>query len=418
MERADVVVVGAGITGLTAAWRLADAGLDVVLLEAADAVGGRVRTDPVEGLLLDRGFQLINPAYPALEGTVDLPELQLQPFRAGVVAVSGDHRALVSDPRRAPRDLLDTMRSLLPRTTSDLYATLQLGRYLAAVGLEPSEVVKRRPDASYGEAMDAAGARGTLGREVVDLFLAGAIGEDHHQASRRFVDLLLRSFARGVPSLPRKGMRAIPEQLATHLPEGCLRLDTPVRRLDGTHVVTDGGTVDAGCVVIATGGVQAAELLGTPPPAMHALTTLYYRADASPSEHPVLHVDRDRGGPCINAVVVTDCAPSYATSGALVAATVLGHHDDAVTEREVRAHAGRMFGGDPTRWDHVATYAIRDALPVMSPPLELRRVQRVRDGVYVAGDHRDTASTQGALVSGKRVARAVSAALAGSISSR
>src|SRR6476661_9499792 len=101
----DVVVVGAGLAGLTCAVTLEERGLDVLVVEAADEVGGRVRTEVVDGHLCDVGFQLLNPAYPVLRRLVDLDALALQPFGAGVEVrhPRGDGRtmtALLADPRR------------------------------------------------------------------------------------------------------------------------------------------------------------------------------------------------------------------------------------------------------------------------------------------------------------------------------
>jgi phytoene dehydrogenase-like protein len=59
---ADVVVVGAGLAGLACARRLTRAGVSTTVAEAGDGVGGRVRTDRVDGMLLDRGFQVHNTA--------------------------------------------------------------------------------------------------------------------------------------------------------------------------------------------------------------------------------------------------------------------------------------------------------------------------------------------------------------------
>jgi phytoene dehydrogenase-like protein len=109
--RADVVVVGAGIAGLTAAVTLAHAGLDVVVVEASDGVGGRVRTDRLDGLRLDRGFQLLNPAYPAVRRLLDLPALNLRSFDAVVVVAFGTRRSVLADPRRAPGHLLESVRA-------------------------------------------------------------------------------------------------------------------------------------------------------------------------------------------------------------------------------------------------------------------------------------------------------------------
>jgi hypothetical protein len=105
---------------------------------------------------------------------------------------------------------------------------------------------------------------------------------------------------------------------------------------------------------------------------------------------------------------VSNVAPSYTGgTGALIASTVLGVRDDAVTEQAVRAQLRLIYGHDPRRWQLVATYPIAGALPAMLPPLRLRQRVALGDGLFVAGDHRDTASIQGALVSGRRAAEAV-----------
>ncbi|MFY0407185.1 NAD(P)/FAD-dependent oxidoreductase [Solicola sp. PLA-1-18] len=412
MDEADVIVVGAGLSGLTAARSLQESGHAVVVVEAADAVGGRIRTDRVDGMLLDRGFQLLNPAYPALKGRVDLDALALSTFRAGVVVATSAGQHVLSDPRRAPGDLLGTMKTLFPRSTSDLHATVGIAKYLGKVALESAESLMKRPEMAYGDAFDAAGLGSSVGRATIETFLAGVLADDTRTASRHYVDLLLRTFAQGVPGLPRDGMQALPEQVASHLAAGTVRLDTPVERIDGTTVHTAAGPIASRAVVVATGAPEAAHLVGAEPGETRALTTYYHRVDHSPAEHPMLHVDADRQGPVINSAVISDSAPSYSRDGSLVATTVLGSHDDVESEAAAREHAGRMYRTDSSRWDHVATYAIRHALPSMTAPLDMRKEQRVRAGLYVAGDHRDTASIQGALVSGSRVADRVRADLA------
>ncbi len=152
-------------------------------------------------------------------------------------------------------------------------------------------------------------------------------------------------------------------------------------------------------------------LLGDPEPATRALTTFYHLAETSPASRPMLHLDADRRGPVVNTAVVSDVAPTYALNGSLVSSTALGADGSPDAERAVRRHAGTIYGVDPSSWRHVATYPIVDALPETPPGTALRRPVSRGGGVYVAGDHRDTASLQGAMVSGRRVAAAVRADL-------
>ena len=105
----DVMVVGAGLAGLTCAHHLRGHDLDVVVLEAGDVVGGRVRTDVVDGFRLARGFQVLNTAYPEVGRVLDLDALGLCALdSAAVVHVDGRHVRLPNPLRRptAVKDLV------------------------------------------------------------------------------------------------------------------------------------------------------------------------------------------------------------------------------------------------------------------------------------------------------------------------
>jgi phytoene dehydrogenase-like protein len=403
----QVVVVGAGLAGLTCAVELSRSGADVVVLEASDGVGGRVRTDPVDGMLLDRGFQLLNPAYPALAGLIDLDALDLQPFGAGVVVASEGTRSVLADPRRSFGDVAGAF----DRSTGSLLEKIRFGGYVAGVSFGSGQRIKRRQDEAYGHVLDRAGVTGRLRSAVLEPFLAGVLAEDRQESSRVFVDLQLRMFARGTPAVPAAGMQALPQQLASVLPAGSLHLDTPVVHARSGSVATEGGSWSGEAVVIATDGGTAAALTGITAPRVRGLTTYYHRATHSPASRALLHVDGDRLGPVVNTAVMSDAAPSYCDRGALISSTVLGGRHPADMETIVRDQLARIYEVSTSKWETVASYAIPNALPAMLPPLDLRQPVDLGDALFVAGDHRDTASIQGALVSGRRAARAVRASL-------
>jgi len=401
--RTDVVVVGAGLAGLTAAATLSRAGLDVIVVEASDDVGGRVRTDRVEGLLLDRGFQLLNPAYPAVRRLLDLAALRLRPFEAGVVVANDGRRSVLADPRRSPRHLAAS--ALAPGSPRE---KLALVRWALAVGYGDARRLISAPDEPLATTLQRRGIDGPIGRGVVGPFLAGVLAEDGGESSRRFVELVIRSFVRGTPALPTEGMQAIPRQLRARLPADTVHLRVRAFRVTGHLVTTDAGAVAARAVVLAADPRSAVELAGLPAVPTRSLTTYYHLAASPPTRSRMLHLDADHRGPVINSAVVSNVVPSYAGDrGALVATTVLGNRDDPQTECAVRAQLRLLYGGDPQAWDHVATYAIPEALPAMLPALDVAQPVDLGDGLFVAGDHRDTASLQGALVSGRRAARAV-----------
>ena len=409
MTSGPVVVVGAGLAGLACARRLAETGRDVLLLEAADTVGGRVRTDVVDGFRCDRGFQLLNPAYPVLPKVVDLPDLDLKPFGAGVVVAHGSSRSVLADPRREPA-LLPATLTARPGTVAE---KLTFGRWAKKAAKLPVRRLLERPDTTLAAELDRAGITGPLRTGVVEPFLAGVLAEEDGSTSAQFARLLIRSFLRGTPSVPSLGMARLPELIAADLSKGTIRLNQPVRAVDAARVQTDHEEFPATAVVVATDPRSAAALTGIDEPIMKPLTTFWHTAAEAPSQRPFLHLDGDRRGPVINTVVLTAAAPTYAPAGRpLIATTTLGADGTAEAEHAARTQAGLIYGVDPRNWELVTTHVITDALPAQPPPLQLRRPARLPSGVFLAGDHRDTGSIQGALVSGRRAAAAVLASFA------
>jgi phytoene dehydrogenase-like protein len=405
----DVVVVGAGLAGLAAARQLAIHGVDVVVLEASDSVGGRVRTDRVDGLLLDRGFQLYNPAYPEPSRVLDHEALTLRSFAPGVIVATSDGPVHLADPRKQPRWAVEALNS----RSGSLAGKLRFARYAWQVARTPARELETSIDFPAEVALRSAGIDDGFLESVLRPFLAGVFLEDRLETSRRFMDLVLTSFVKGAPAVPAQGMQAIPEQLHHALPSGTVRCQFAARSVDGGHVTTDDGVVSGRAVIIATDPQAAAHLApGLAVPRGRSVTTWYYLADGDPAlltdGLPVLVVDGERRGPVVNTVILTHAAASYATRGrVLVSASALGEHDDRETESAVRAHLASLYAADTARWEHVATYAIPYALPEMTVPLDTRKPVALGEWLYVAGDHRDTASIQGAMVSGRRTANTV-----------
>jgi len=403
-SRHDVVVVGAGLAGLRAAQVLCRRGLDVVLVEAADRPGGRVATDVVDGFRCDRGFQVTNTSYPALRAALDLDALDLKAFEPAA-AVRGPDGALhtYADPRRRP--------ALLPRTAVDrllpLLGKAALGAWTARVLAAGPRRVTAHGARSAAEDLAAAGVTGAVVDRVLRPFLSGVLGEAELTTSAAFVRLVWRSFALGTIAVPAAGMGAIPAQLAARLPAGVLRLGQRVEAVAPGAVRVEGTELAARAVVVATDPVTATALLpGVAEPRMHALTTLYHVAPAAPARGPTLHLD-GTGGPLANTVVLTEAAPGYSPDGrALVSSSFLGNAE-RVPEPVVRRELARLYGVPTGDWVHLHTAEVPRALPALPAASPLRRDVALGDGLFVAGDHRDTPSQQGALVSGRRTAEAV-----------
>ncbi|WP_432493271.1 FAD-dependent oxidoreductase [Kineococcus gypseus] len=408
---ADVVVVGAGLAGLACARHLTAAGVEVVVVDSSDGVGGRVRSDLVDGFRVDRGFQLINPAYPELHNVLDVAALRLQPFDAGVAVHRDGRVSAVRDPRRHAAGVVEALRFPL----GGVREKAAVARWLLRV-TGPGDLKER--DSGWSDALDDAEVHGGLRWSVIEPFLAGVLGEVDGTTSRRYVDLVVRSLLRGTPGLPAAGVQAVPEAIAAQLRPGSVVLGTEVRHLGlaprSIVAETTAGGVNAQAVVVATDVGAAAHLLPKlQEPQVHPLTSYWYVTPSSPapaSREKLIHLDGERGGPVVNTAVVSAVAPSYVPAGdrrGLVSALLLGRDASAGTDARVRAQLARVYGADTAGWELIAVHDVPHALPALTAPFDGPRPVDLGDGLFVAGDHRENPSQQGALVAGRRAADAV-----------
>ena len=399
---APVVVVGAGLAGLACATALHAAGRPVRVVEASDGVGGRVRTDVVDGHRADRGFQVLLTAYPEAHRQLDLGALDLRAFAPGAVVQLGADRSVIADPFRSPARVLDSLRSPVG-SIADKARVALLRRRVRAV--HPAELL-RGSDIPTISALRAQG----FSQRMIDRFfrpLFGGIQLDPSLAtSRRMFDVIFRMLADGDSAVPNTGMGAIPAQLAARLPDGTIELGCRVRSVSPGRVDTESGTMGASAVVVACDGPAAAELLGLPQVGSKAAGAVWFAADAPPADDRLVFLDGE-GGPVLNVAIMTNVAPGYAPPGRAVVVAALPGVADGDLEGMSRSTLRRWWGSQVDGWEVIATHRIAHGQPAQSPPFAPKRRVALGDGLYVCGDHRDTASIQGALHSGRRCAEAI-----------
>ena len=408
---ADVVVVGAGLAGLSCAREVERAGRRAIVLEAADGVGGRVRTDVVDGFQLDRGFQILLTAYPEVARQLDVDALDLRPFDPGSLVWTGSRLQRVADPLRRPTALASTALA----DVGSIGDKVRIGLLRQRLVHRDPVALLRAPDRTTADALRDAG----FTPKVVERFfrpLLGGIQLDLDlESSARMFEVIFRTLAVGDAAVPAAGMRAIPDQLAAGLGEGTVRLGARVERLDGTGaVLADGTTVRGRAVVVATEGPAAAGLAGVRDPGSKAVSALWFTAPEPPVRGRAIVLDGARSGPVANVAVHSEVAPSYAPDGrALFVAACPGAEAPGL-EAAARAQLTGWFGASAADWELVRHDRIAHGQPLASVPFSPKRRVALGDGRYVAGDHRDTPSIQGALFSGRRCAEAVLADLAAS----
>lgn len=403
-DRVEVVVVGAGLAGLSVATRLAAAGRDVHLVDAADHVGGRLTTERVDGFTVDRGFQVLNTGYPRAAADLDLEALDLGWFWTGAVLWADGRAHRVVDPREHPTALLDTVRAPI----GNLLREAAIGLFSARAGYLPVDRLLAAPERTAEQALRAARVGDVALERFFRPFLSGVLLESELATSSRYLDLLWRSFVRGRIGLPARGMQSVGEQLADRLPAASRHLGTEVTAVEGTGVRTAEGTTRADAVVVATDPGTASRLLPTVQAAApRQVTTHLHVLPTSPWDAPLI-VLGSPGGRLVNSVVVSDAQPAYSPDGrALVASSTL----QPTTEAGVREEVARAQGVATTDLEHLTSVTVTGAQPAATVPLQHRRPVDLGGGLFVCGDHRDTPSIQGAMASGARTARAVLARL-------
>ena len=411
----DVVIIGAGLSGLACARALCEAGRSVVVLEGSDGIGGRVRTDVVDGFLLDRGFQVLLTAYPEAQRVLDYAKLDLRNFYPGAMVRVGDGFGTIADPFRRPLDLLKTVRA----NVGSPLDKARIGALRLRLASGEIDAIWHRPETSTADYLRKHRFSDAMIERFFVPFFGGIFLEDRLATSSRMFEFVLRMLAEGANAVPAKGIQAIPDQLARALPVGSVRLGATVGAVDGDGVVlATGEKVRARNVVVATDGPRAVSLLGgneLAPVGSNPVSCLYFAADEAPLRNTaiVLNGVGASDGPVNNMCVPSNISAAYAPPGRhLVSVSVLGANsasEDAALEAAVRSQLGRWFGPAVARWDHLRTYHIAHAQPTQTPPaLEPHeRPVRIAPRRYVCGDHRDQASINGALVSGRRAAEAV-----------
>ena len=407
----DVVIVGGGLAGLSAARRLDRAGVEWLLVEGSDRLGGRVATDVVDGWRMDRGFQVLNTAYPRLPALVDVDALDMRYFTSGVLVRRGGALHRLENPLRGPLATPKTLTSGVG-TFADRLKFAALATRCATL---PAAKLLDMPETTTQEMLRGAGLSHRIIEEVLRPFFSGVFADRSLDTSSHVAAMVLRSFTRGRLGVPAAGMAALPAAIAGPLPFPQLLIGARTVSVGPGMVLTEGGEIRCRAVIVATDPMTAATLLPQlPRPDMHGLTTFYFGADRAPIDEPILLLDGDRREIIANTVVMSNAAPEYAPGGkSLIAATVVGvSAPSSASEQVIRVELARIYGAPTDDWELLNVVTIPQALPAArTPQARLRKPVALGDGLFVAGDHRDSPSSQGAMAGGWRTAGAVLASL-------
>lgn len=380
----DVLIIGAGLAGMSAAISLQEAGRDVQIIESSDRPGGRVTSDVIDGFICDRGFQLINANYPTLQELDVIKEIDfIRAPRVVEVSLGNDRRAL-GDPRVAPWTVLDKATGTIPEK-------LSLLRFLVGTPKENQSVE------------DVLKTSGSVYVRALRPFLQGVFLTDPKNVDARYGQSIIKSFVTGSIGVPRKGVAELSKALAARV--NSITYGVQADSFEGKVIKTSAGDYDSATVIVATDATTATQLLGLPEvPRMAGCITWYHAVANNPSGNGRLIVDGQNRGPIINSIVMSDISSSYAPLGQHLVSTTT---DLGATESDVRRHLSFMWGMITHDWQLIAKYEIPAALPIQNVGRALTQNIKVSENVFVVGDHRAVPSQQGALFSGRLAAELI-----------
>ena len=395
------------MAGLACAVQLHRAGQEVRIFEASDAVGGRVRTDIVDGFLLDRGFQVYLDRYPETGKLLDLEALDLKAFEPGALIYRDGRLHRLMDVFRRPANAWSSVTA----PVGSLADKLRVGLMRMKILNSSFEAIAVREDRSTATYLRDCGFSEAIIDRFFRSFYGGIFLERALRTSSRMFEFTFKLFGQGSATVPAQGMGEIPKQLAALLPDGSIQLNQAVQAVGIDSITLESGERIQGCAtVVATDGSAAHALLPElegPAPEWRSVTTLYFAADRSPIREAIICLNGSGSGTVNNVCVISDAAPCYAPEGqSLLSVSVLGlvEADDLV--KQVRSELLEWFGPEVSSWRHLRTDHIRRGLPEQLPncsaPNSIHQA-----GVWVCGDHLSSASIEGAVVSGKQTAAAI-----------
>jgi hypothetical protein len=373
----SVVVVGAGLAGLTCAIYLQRSGANVTVLESSDRAGGRVKTDSVNGFLFDQGFQVINPSYSEIKRLNALSGLEFREIFNNLRIIEGDEEIKIG--------------------LSHFAKTMTIGSISEKIALFKF-LLNSSKNKEFGESGEKFQS---IYSQVLSPFLRGVFLTNPDLIRADIAREIIRSFILGRPGVPQFGVGKFSENLALEISD--IRFNSQVDEIKKGSVHGNFGRIECDEIVVATDLTTAAQMLdlGEIPKTLSS-TTWYHAIGEELADDNYLALDPK--SPIVNSLVISKVSKDYAPAGInLISSTTLA----PISESEVRKELSKFWKCDTRNWDLAARYEIKQSLPFRTDLEDLNRDPKIGDGIFIAGDHRSVPSQNGAMRSGRQAALAI-----------
>jgi phytoene dehydrogenase-like protein len=403
-----ITIIGAGISGLSAGLHLHRKGFTVKIIEASDRVGGRIKTDVVDGFRLDHGFQVLLTSYPEAKMLLDYDALQLKTFLPGATVLYDGGQFEIADPFRRPSALLATVFAPVG-SLKDKFNTFILKNKLIAKSIQG---IFAQPQKSSLEQLRDYGFSAKMINRFFKPFFSGIFLENNLATPNRMFDFVMKMFSEGDAAIPALGMEEIPKQLSKQLPEHAFLFNTKVADIQAnTIITTTGEQIQSDIIIIATEATALiAKYKTTTETKHHSVTNAYFESKVAPSNKAVVILNASEKDKIVNNLtVMTNVSTAYAPEGkVLISVSCNGLLDfsDLELAQKIKTELQPWFGKQVEDWSHLKTYKVKYALPqlaVLKDDLNTADM-KISHNLYCCGDHLMNGSINAAMKSGRLVA--------------
>lgn len=399
----SIHIIGGGISGLIAARVLEEHGLSATIIEATDRLGGRVKTDVVDGYNLDHGFQVLLTAYPATKKYLDFDALALQEFLPGSAIFKNGKQKIIGDPLRNLSLLLPTLVSGIG-TVNDKLKILALNRRLKKKSIQNIFAEKEQTTISY---LENIGFSEAIITDFFIPFFSGIFLENKLETSSRMFEFVYKMFGEGNAALPKDGIQAIPKQLFEKLKSTTIIFNTKVKSVENGNIKLESGeTLKSNFTIIATQASGLVSNLKNQATLWKSCDTLYFEVAKREIRKPLIGLIAAPNALINNIFYHTSLQTSATATKELLSVTVVNRQN--LTNKQLVAKVQKELK-ELCNIDS-CTFIKQYNIPMALPKLQdiqyemLPSETRLTETIFLAGDTQLNGSLNAAMIAGERAA--------------